>query len=145
MRKAGTLFLVCLAAAWTGASSSLAQVPRESYRIETVQTPPGAAPEVGGIDFDSHGRLVACFRRGGLFRRDPDSGAWSRFATGLQIPLGIVSGKPGEYFVAQQSELTRVVDTDGDGQARSRRRWPWIRVRTLVATRMTMRSLTPSW
>ncbi len=82
-----------------------------------METPPGVAPEVGGIDFDPRGRLVACFRRGGLYRRDPDSGRWSRFATGLQVPLGIVAGKPGEYFVAQLSELTRIVDTDGDERA----------------------------
>lgn len=117
MRKSGAFFLLWLAPAWTGPFSASAQVPKESYRIEIVQTPPGAAPEVGGIDFDSRGRLVACFRRGGLYRRDPGSGYWSRFATGLQVPLGIVAGKPGEYFVAQQSELTRIVDTDGDERA----------------------------
>ena len=115
MRKTGAL--LWLAAAGIVPCSAWAQVPRESYRIETVKTPPGVAPEVGGIDFDGRGRLVACFRRGGLYRRDPDTGRWSRFATGLQVPLGIVSGKPGEYFVVQQSELTRIVDTDGDGRA----------------------------
>ena len=87
--------LLWLAAALIVPSSVLAQVSQESYRIETVETPPGVAPEVGGIDFDPRGRLVACFRRGGLYRRDPDSGRWSRFATGLQVPLGIVAGKPG--------------------------------------------------
>ena len=117
MRVAGALIPVLLAVAWIVPSSALAQVPGESYRIETVETPPGAAPEVGGIDFDPAGRLVACFRRGGLYRRDPETGRWSRFATGLQVPLGIVAGKPGEYFVAQQSELTRIVDTDGDERA----------------------------
>ena len=116
MRRIGVLLLFWLAA-WVGLSPALAQVPRESYRVETVETPPGVAPEVGGIDFDPRGRLVACFRRGGLYRRDPDSGRWSRFATGLQVPLGIVAGKPGEYFVAQLSELTRIVDTDGDERA----------------------------
>ena len=117
MRETGALVLLWLAAAWFVPFSALAQVPRESYRIETVETPRGMAPEVGGIDFDPRGRLVACFRRGGLYRRDEDSGLWSRFAAGLQIPLGIVAGKPGEYFVVQQSELTRIVDTDGDGRA----------------------------
>ena len=117
MKTTGTLLLIWLAAAWNAPCSVLAQVPRESYRIENVRTPPGAAPEVGGIDFDADGRLVACFRRGGLYRRDPETGRWSRFATGLQVPLGIVAGKPGEYFVAQRSELTRVVDTDGDERA----------------------------
>ena len=116
MRRTG--FLLCLVIGlWIQAPPLMAQVPRESYRVETVETPPGVAPELGGIDFDPLGRLAACFRRGGLYRLEPDSGRWSRFASGLQIPLGIVAGKPGEYFVVQLSELSRIVDTDGDEQA----------------------------
>ena len=42
---------------------------------------------------------------------------WERFATGLHEPLGLLAGKPGEVFVVQRSELTRIADTDGDGQA----------------------------
>ena len=42
---------------------------------------------------------------------------WELFATGLHEPLGLLTGKPGEVFVVQRSELTRIVDTDGDGQA----------------------------
>ena len=42
---------------------------------------------------------------------------WELFATGLHEPLGLLTGKPGEVFVVQRSELTRITDTDGDGQA----------------------------
>ena len=42
---------------------------------------------------------------------------WELFATGLHEPLGLLAGKPGEVFVVQRSELTRIVDTDGDGKA----------------------------
>ncbi|MEN9572325.1 MAG: hypothetical protein RL514_180 [Verrucomicrobiota bacterium] len=42
---------------------------------------------------------------------------WELFATGLHEPLGLLTGKPGEVFVVQRSELTRIADTDGDGKA----------------------------
>jgi len=42
---------------------------------------------------------------------------WERFASGLHEPLGLLTGKPGEVFVVQRSELTRITDTDGDGRA----------------------------
>ena len=42
---------------------------------------------------------------------------WELFATGLHEPLGLLCGKPGEVFVVQRSELTRIADTDGDGRA----------------------------
>ncbi len=42
---------------------------------------------------------------------------WELFATGLHEPLGLLTGKSGEVFVVQRSELTRIVDTDGDGKA----------------------------
>jgi hypothetical protein len=42
---------------------------------------------------------------------------WELFASGLHEPLGLLTGKPGEVFVVQRSELTRIADTDGDGKA----------------------------
>ncbi len=93
-----------------------AQVPQTSYRVETVETPVGIAPEVSGIEFDPLGWLVACFRRGGIYRRDPATRHWSQFASGFQTPMGITAGSAGEYFVSHLPELTRVTDTDGDGR-----------------------------
>lgn len=100
-----------------------AQVPEDSYFAETLSTPPGIAPEVTAITFARDGHLYACFRRGAIWstvnalsdRTVPLE--WRLFASGLQVPLGILPGKSGEFFVAQMPELTRIVDTDGNGRA----------------------------
>src|SRR5262245_11088760 len=94
-----------------------AQVSSDSYRFETVATPPGIAPEVSAIAFADDGKLYACFRRGYIYALDPATSRWRKFASGLQTPLGILPGKPGEFFVAHLPELTRVADTNGDGIA----------------------------
>src|SRR5881296_2645646 len=94
-----------------------AQAPVESYRVEDVATPPGIAPEVGAIAFGPDGKLYATFRRGYVYALDPHTMLWKKFASGLQTPLGILAGKPGEFFIAHLPELTRVVDSDGDGTA----------------------------
>jgi glucose/arabinose dehydrogenase len=110
MTRALLLFLAALGAV-------LAQAPADSYRVETIPTPQGIAPEVGGIAFAPDGRLAAAFRRGYIYLLDTGSRRWTKFAEGLQTPLGILPGKPGEFFVAHLPELTRVADTDGDGEA----------------------------
>jgi glucose/arabinose dehydrogenase len=99
------------------AAAAVAQVPPDAYRVETVATPEGIAPEVTAVTFAPDGRLYATFRRGYVYSMDPQSQKWRLFASGLQSPLGILAGKPGEFFVAHLPELTRVVDTDGDGLA----------------------------
>ena len=111
----GLVRFFALAAAVT--ASLPAQVPADTYRVETVRMPRDAAPEVSAIAFGPDGRLYACFRRGDIYSMDPRSGHWRKFAAGLQTPLGILPGKQGEFFVAQVPELTRVVDTDNDGKA----------------------------
>lgn len=96
----------------------MAQAPSSSYRVENVPLPRGIAPEVAGVTFGADGNLAATFRRGYLYLLDTKSGRWSRFAEGLQSPLGVMAGaSAGEYYVAQLAELTRVVDTDNDGKA----------------------------
>ena len=104
-----------LAAFW-GAPSN-AQVPPDAYRVETVPTPEGIAPEASAVAFGPDGKLYATFRRGYVYSLDLQTQQWRQFASGLQSPLGILAGKPGEFFVAHLPELTRVVDTDGDGIA----------------------------
>jgi len=94
-----------------------AQVPEECYRIETLEPPPGISPAVTALAFDSEGRLLSAFRRGSIWSLDTSTGAWQPFANGLLWPLGMVCGAPGEVFVVQTPELTRVVDTDRDGTA----------------------------
>jgi glucose/arabinose dehydrogenase len=109
MRAALLMALAALAAA--------AQVPPDAYRVETLPTPKGIAPEVGGITFGADGRLAAAMRRGYIYLMDTNTLRWTRFAEGLQTPLGIIPGKAGEFFVVHLPELTRVADTDGDGEA----------------------------
>jgi hypothetical protein len=100
------------------ALGAVAQMPSSSYRVENVSLPKGIAPEVASITFGKDGRLAACFRRGYIYTMNPASGTWTKFAEGLQTPLGIIPGdKAGEYYVAHLPELTRVADTDGDGVA----------------------------
>lgn len=106
-----------LAAAFVLTAALAAQVPSDCYRVENVPTPRGIAPELGGIAFTSDGQLAATFRRGYLYLLDPAKGTWRKFASGFQTPLGIMPGKPGEFYVAHLPELTRVADTDGDGTA----------------------------
>jgi len=94
-----------------------AQVTPDSYRVENVPTPKGLAPEVGAITFAPDGRLAVAMRRGTIQLFDPATSRWSKFAEGFQSPMGILSGKPGEFFVVHLPELTRVADTNGDGEA----------------------------
>ncbi|MBM3788263.1 MAG: hypothetical protein FJW30_28335 [Acidobacteria bacterium] len=96
----------------------LAQAPVSSYKVENVPLPRDIAPEVAGVAFGVDGKLAVSFRRGYLYLLDVKSGRWSRFAEGLQSPLGVLPGaKAGEYYIAHLPELTRVADTDGDGKA----------------------------
>ena len=110
-------FLLGLAALLMFAAMSPAQIPASSYRVENVPTPRGIAPEVSAVTFGKDGLLYATFRQGYIYAHNPRSGQWRRFASGLHLPLGIIAGEEGEFFVAQMPELTRVADTDGDGEA----------------------------
>jgi len=92
-------------------------VPARAYRVENVATPEGIIPGATGVTFAPDGRLYVCFRRGSIWSLETKTGEWRPFASGLFWPLGILAGEPGEFFVVQIPELTRVVDTDGDGRA----------------------------
>ncbi|MEX2673818.1 MAG: hypothetical protein WD294_17095 [Phycisphaeraceae bacterium] len=87
------------------------------YEIETVATPGGVVPEVGGIDVLDDGRLVVAFERGEVFLYDPRTEQWSPFAEGLHNPLGILAVSEREFIVSQRPEVTRLLDTTGDGAA----------------------------
>jgi len=108
------LFVVSLLAASPRASP---QQPDSCYRVETITTPPGHAPEVSALAFARDGGLVVALRLGTMWTLDPKTREWRLFASGLHWPLGILPGAEGEFFVAQIPELTRVADTDGDGVA----------------------------
>ena len=99
-------------------SGGAAQVPSDSYRVETVPGPKGVEPEITAVTFGPDGKLYATFRRGYIYAFDPETDRWNRFAHGLQTPMGITSAEqPGSFYVTQIPELTRVSDTDGDGEA----------------------------
>ncbi len=110
MKRLAAFSLLLALAAW-------AQAPADCYRVETIPTPRGIAPEVGAVAFTAEGELAASFRRGYIYLMNPATQRWRKFASGLQTPLGIWPGRKGELFVAQLPELTRVADTDGDGVA----------------------------
>jgi glucose/arabinose dehydrogenase len=99
------------------AAVAAAQVSSDHYRVEDVALPEGIAPEASGVTVTADGDVVVCFRRGYIYIRNEETKEWRRFASGLHSPLGIIAGAPGEFFVAQLPELTRVADTDGDGTA----------------------------
>ncbi len=85
------------------------------YRIETVSAPTNIVMEVGGMGFQGDGTLMLCTRRGEVWSlRD---GAWKRFATGLDEPLGLCVVASNQIVVAQRAEFTRLTDVDHDGVA----------------------------
>jgi glucose/arabinose dehydrogenase len=92
-------------------------VPKESYRVETIETPEGLTVETGALDFLPDGRLVACFLRGEVMIYNPKTKKWSLFAEGLHEPLGVLPISNSEILVMQRPELTRIKDANGDGEA----------------------------
>ena len=90
----------------------------EYYTAVEIKHPDSkVALEIGGMCLDGEGGLMMTTRRGEVWHRDKD-GNWKLFAFGLQEPLGIKKGAwPGEYYVLQRPELTRLLDEDSDGVA----------------------------
>ncbi len=88
------------------------------YTVEDIKHPDeNVALEVGGMCLAQNGGLMLTIRRGDIWHLSTD-GKWTMFAQGLQEPLGIRPGKkPGEYFVIQRPEISRLVDENNDGVA----------------------------
>lgn len=97
--------------------SALLCAAEPAYAVEDVPAPRGVVAEVGGVAFAPDGRLVACTRRGDVWTIDVERGKWTRFASGLHEPLGVLAAAPGEVFAADRASLVRLADTDGDGAA----------------------------
>ena len=107
-------------------TDDLADVPvndreGEFYRIVNVPMPLDAVMEAGSILWLTDGRLVVGTRRGEIYfatgaDATPPAPVWKLFATGLTEVLGL-AWRDGVLYATQQSELTRVLDTDGDGRA----------------------------
>ena len=124
------LFLIAL----TLLGSTLDQ-ERDFWAIHNVQEPEGVALEVGGIIALGGEEVLACTRRGKIWRIVDAYGSEPTFtlwADGLREPLGLAihpddipawtnalaTGKPwtGDIWCAQRGELTRMRDTDADGR-----------------------------
>ena len=96
---------------------------RESafYRIVNVPIPEGVYLEAGSFVTLPDGRLAVGTRRGeimlitGAFDEHPRPRI-ERFAGGLDEVLGLAC-RDGAFYVMQQTEVTRITDTNGDGRA----------------------------
>ncbi len=91
------------------------------YSITDIPLPPGAVVEAGSIVELPDGRLAIGTRRGDVYfctghDATPPSPKWQLFATGLTEVFGL-AWRDGELYATQQSEITRLKDTDGDGLA----------------------------
>lgn len=107
---AGVQVVLFLTLGWPAARDVSAQ----SYVVETIKVPADIRLEVGGMGFWPDGTLVMCTRRGEVWKFK--NGRFDRYAFGLHEPLGLLTGKQGELWLMQRSELTHVTDEDGDGQ-----------------------------
>ncbi len=93
----------------------------EYYRITDVPLPPGAVVEAGSMLSLPDGRLVIGTRRGEIyFSTGADAATpapqWKLFASGLTEVFGL-AWRDGTLYATQQSEITRLLDTDSDGSA----------------------------
>jgi hypothetical protein len=91
------------------------------YRIVTIEPPKDCVLEVGGLAFRPDGKLYICTRRGEIWLlHNPLATAdwkFTRFATGLHEPLGLLVEPDGSLLVTQRPELTRLVDRNSDDVA----------------------------
>jgi len=88
-----------------------------NFTVERMPNPAGVDPQVGGVDVLPDGKVAVVFHRGEAMTFDPATKTWSKFAEGLQEPLGVIAESASSWLVMQRAELTRLKDTDGDGQA----------------------------
>ena len=94
---------------------------KDCYRVESIQLPAGAPPEVGAIDFAPNGTLFVVLRRGDVFcakpTEDPAKFDWKLFASGFDNGCGIDVISASKIRITQMAELTEAEDLDGDGAA----------------------------
>ncbi|WP_144057381.1 DUF6797 domain-containing protein [Novipirellula maiorica] len=98
------------------------------YAIDTIELPTDnpwkALVFCGGHDFLPDGSALVCTMQGDVWRVSgidaaSDEGGmarWTRFATGLHHPLGLVV-TDGEVYVQCRDQLTRLTDVNDDGEA----------------------------
>jgi len=87
------------------------------YQVEDIKLPEGVDPQIGGLDLNKDGEIVACFHRGQVMIYNQENDQWREFGKGLHEPLGILAEDDGSILVVQRPEITRLKDTNGDGVA----------------------------
>ncbi|MEX2671432.1 MAG: hypothetical protein WD294_04905 [Phycisphaeraceae bacterium] len=120
----GTLTTLMLTLLLLTTPALAADPPVESdyYRIITVPVPDDVVLEVGGLATLDDERVLVATRRGdiysitGIYGDEPNP-EYTRFATGLAEPLGLLVHDDGWIYTAQRGELTRLKDTTGNGYA----------------------------
>ncbi|MCB9916015.1 MAG: hypothetical protein H6828_12870 [Planctomycetes bacterium] len=103
------------------ALAAQAQAPREAdvYPVVTLAVPDDVVLEVSGLAVLADGRPMVATRRGevfvldGAYAPDGEGVRYTRYADGLQEPLGLLE-HAGWIWVTQRGELSRMRDTDGD-------------------------------
>jgi hypothetical protein len=132
LRRATLVVLtICLALAVPGSRQLEAQTLGEYwdtaeeeakyYKIVELPMPEGMELEAGSFEMLPDNRLAIGTRRGDIFLvsgacdKDPQT-RFERYASGLDELLGL-SYKDGVFYVTQQTEVTRISDTDNDGRA----------------------------
>lgn len=98
-----------------------AEAESKYYRIVDVPIPENMALEVGSFEVLPDNRLAIGTRRGdiylvnGAFDKNPQP-RYERFASGLDELFGMTY-RNGAFYVTQQTEVTRITDTNGDDRA----------------------------
>jgi hypothetical protein len=116
-----TMSIGVAAAQELGDSWGTAHLEAEHYRIVEVPVPQELALECGSFCALPGERLAIGTRRGeilivdGAFEPIPTPRI-ERFAEGLDEVLGL-GFHDGAFFATQQTELTKITDSDGDGRA----------------------------
>ncbi|MDG1892898.1 MAG: hypothetical protein P8L18_16470 [Verrucomicrobiota bacterium] len=93
------------------------------YRLVDIPLPDGMVLEAGSFDLLPDDRLAVGTRRGDIYLvkgafDDPPQPEYHLYASGLDEVTGL-SWRDGSFFVTQQTEVTRITDTDGDERADS--------------------------
>jgi glucose/arabinose dehydrogenase len=98
-----------------------AEAEAEYYKIVEIPIPETMAMEAGSFEVMPDDRLAIGTRRGdiflasGVFDKNPLP-SYQRYASGLDELMGM-SYKDGAFYVTQQTEVTRITDTNDDGRA----------------------------
>ena len=103
------------------AQFAFSQASTPHYRAEPFPLPKDLEMLVTGMDFLPNGDLAVCTWPGDICvvhqaTGRPAEASYSRFATGLCEPMGLVA-KDGAFYVGMKNELAKIADTDGDGAA----------------------------